>query len=309
MHRVIVIGADGFLGRNLSIRLAEEGKNVMALVFLGANYASLKDFANITCKEFTFDTLHSIDASGYDTIYHMAWTGVNSALKNDALVQIENISYGLKVLQYAESQGIKRIIVPGSAAEVSCGLGIITGKEKPAPSDMYSASKVATRYVCQTYARQHNLELIWTLITSIYGPGRNDNNIITYAIKALLKGEKPSFSGLQQQWDYLYIDDLLSALVALGESGIGGKIYPVGSGEHHQMADYIEKIRNQINPEAELGIGDLPYKNRIIDNQILDISDLKHDTGFVPLFDFDKGIKQTIEYFKTLNNVGIFGIV
>ena len=57
---------------------------------------------------------------------------------------------------------------------------------------MYSASKVATRYVCQTYARLHNIDLIWTLITSIYGSGRNDNNLISYAIQSLLKGEKPS---------------------------------------------------------------------------------------------------------------------
>ena len=132
---------------------------------------------------------------------------------------MQNVMFGLKVMEFANHHNIERVIVPGSAAEVSCGDGVITGKETPAPSDMYSSAKVATRYVCQTYARKHDIDLIWTLITSIYGPGRNDNNLISYVIQSLLKGEIPSTTGLEQEWDYLYIDDLINALVLLGERG------------------------------------------------------------------------------------------
>lgn len=155
---------------------------------------------------------------------------------------------------------------------------------------MYSASKVATKYICQTFAKQQGLELIWTAITSIYGPGRNDNNLITYAIKSLLKGEKPSFTKLEQKWDYLYIDDLIDALIATGEKGIGGKTYPIGSGEHRQMSEYVKIIRDHIDESLPLGIGDLPYKNKTIDNQILDISSLQQDTGFQPKVTFEQGL-------------------
>lgn len=299
MQRVIVIGANGFLGSHLALQLAKEGKDVLALVFEGTEYGILRSKDGITCKEFTFDNINHIDACGYDTIFHMAWAGVSSTYKNEALTQAQNILYGLKVLEYAEKNQIKKVVIPGSAAEVSCGQGVITGYETPAPSDLYSASKVATRFVCHTYARQHNIDLVWTLITSIYGPGRNDNNLITYAIKSLLKGEKPSFTGLEQQWDYLYIDDLISALIALGEKGLGGKVYPVGSGEHRKMNEYVYILRDKINPKLPLGIGDYPYKNPDkIDNQVLDISELKKDTGFEAKFSFDQGIEKTIEYFK-----------
>lgn len=301
MQRVIVIGANGFLGSHLALQLAKEGKDVLALVFEGTEYGFLRSKDGITCKEFTFDNINHIDACGYDTIFHMAWAGVSTTYKNEALTQAQNILYGLKVLEYAEKNQIKKVVIPGSAAEVSCGQGVITGYETPAPSDLYSASKVATRFVCHTYARQHNIDLVWTLITSIYGPGRNDNNLITYAIKSLLKGEKPSFTGLEQQWDYLYIDDLISALIALGEKGLGGKVYPVGSGEHRKMNEYVYIIRDKINPKLPLGIGDYPYKNPDkIDNQVLDISELKKDTGFEAKFSFDQGIEKTIEYFKHL---------
>lgn len=300
MQKFIVIGANGFLGNHLSLHLAEIGKDVLALVFKGTEYGFLKNKENLSIREFTFDDLLNIAVEGYDAIFHMAWVGVSTTYKNEAFTQAQNILYGLKVLEWAEKCAISKVIIPGSAAEVSCGQSIITGNETPAPSDLYSASKVATRYVCQTYARQHNISLVWALITSIYGPGRKDSNLITYAIKTLLKGEKPSFTNLEQQWDYLFIDDLIDALIALGEKGIAGKVYPVGSGEHKQMCEYVYTLRDKIDSTLPLGIGDYQYKNLTIDNQVLDISSLKQDTGFEPKFNFDRGIQLTIDYFKNI---------
>jgi len=304
MNKVIVIGANGFIGSHLCLHLAAQGFLVIALVQKGFPYDSLQGAHNVTCLEFSFEELSSLNGNpffeGADILYHLAWSGVSTTFKNEAMTQAQNILYGIQVMEFANTNGIRRVIVPGSASEFACGQGVINGHNIPAPSDLYSASKVATRYVCQTYARQHNIEFIWATITSIYGPGRNDNNLITYAIKTLLDGKKPSFTGLKQQWDYLYIDDLISALHAIGEKGIDGKNYPVGSGKHRQMADYVKIIRDKINPSLPLGIGDLPYKNKNIDNQILDISTLKADTGFTPQFSFEQGIELTINYFKHL---------
>lgn len=64
------------------------------------------------------------------------------------------------------------------------------------------------------------------------------------------------------------------------------------------MIEYVQEIRSLIDPDLPIGIGDLPYKNGKIDHQILDISELKRDTGFVPEFSFEKGILLTIEFFK-----------
>lgn len=298
MNKVVVIGANGFIGGQLASMLAKMNYEVMALVYKDACITSLMDISNITIKQFTFDNLLDLNALGYDTIYHMAWSGVDSAHKHEAYAQVQNIEYGLKVIDFAKNSKIDRIIVPGSASEYSCGDNIIDGYGVPSPSDMYSACKVASHYVCGTYAMQNGIGLIWTNITSVYGPGRNDNNLITYVIKKLLEGEKPSTTKLEQQWDYIYIDDLIDALIAIGENGISGRTYPIGSGIHYQMMDYVKIIQQTIDPSLPIGIGEVPYKNAKIDNQIIDISSLRTDTGFEPKVTFEEGIVRTIEYLK-----------
>ena len=303
MEKALVIGANGFIGTKLSKKLAKEGYDVVAFVDKRYGYDALSGLKNIKMEEFTLEDIESLYnkpyLDGVDTIYNMAWAGVNANMRNAYMEQLKNVEYYLKVLLFAEHHGIQRVIVPGSASEVSCGEGIITGHEVPAPSDIYSSAKVAARYMSQTFARQHGISLVWTLITSLYGPGRDDNSIIPYTIKKLLSKEKPSFTGLEQQWDFMYVDDLITAFIALGNKGVGGKIYPIGSGEHRQIREYVEIIRNLIDPTLPLGIGDLPYKNsNKIDNQIMDISNLVLDTGFKANYSFEEGINETINSYK-----------
>ena len=88
------------------------------------------------------------------------------------------------------------------------------------------------------------------------------------------------------------------ALYLLGQKGKGGKMYPVGSGESSTLREYVEIIRDSIDSSLPIGIGDVPYKNSKIDNQVLDISSLKEDTGFEPSISFSEGIQDVINFFK-----------
>jgi nucleoside-diphosphate-sugar epimerase len=304
MRKVLVIGADGYIGKRLTKHLSQSGVSVVAMVpeFCYDNFS--QQFPSIYCEKLDFPNLLETDYTSFltdvDTIYNLAWAGVNAKDRNNVNIQPANFVYNIKVVQLAEKYQIKKLIIPGSAAEFSCSGNIIDGKGVSSPSDLYSATKAATREFCSVFCKQYSIELIWTLITSIYGPGRDDNNLISYVIKSLLKNEKPSCTKLEQKWDYIFIDDLINALTLVGEKGIGGKIYPVGSGEHRSLHDYVEIIHKLINPTIPIGIGDIPYKSSHIDNQIMDITDLVNDTGFVPLFSFEEGIKSVIDYYKTI---------
>lgn len=301
MKKILITGAAGFIGKYLVEKLAVD--NEVYAVVLPDEVDKLN---NLRCHVISgnLEDVGSIEPQlngiKLDMIYHLAWIGVSTDYKNNYDLQMRNLKLAINVMEIAKMHECKRIISTGSVSEYAYYDGAIDGTQVPAPCDAYSATKSAIHIYCDLFARQNDLNFYWVLIPSIYGPGRNDNNLITYSIKKLLAGEKPSFTKLEQKWDYIYITDLIEALWLIGKNGIGNKTYPVGTGTARSMAEYVGIIRDSINPKAELGIGDLPYKTKRIDNAIVDISKTMEDTGYMPKVTFEQGIRETIEYFRKL---------
>lgn len=298
MKKAIILGANGFLGKNLTRYLLEKGVEVCAMVQKG----SVLDIHHPKLKKIEFDLSNVKESTSfinesYDVLYHFAWMGVSSVFKNDMDIQVQNLNFIEDVFHFAKLLSVKKIICPGTASEYGCSQEIITGNNTPSPSDAYSTIKLRFHELGVQLAQEYEIDFIWTLISTAYGADRKDNNLIHYTITSILAGESPKYTGLQQLWDYIYIDDLVHAFYLLGEKGHGGKVYPIGYGKSEPLRKYVETIQQLINPKAPLGIGELPYKNGKIDNQIIDISELVKDTGFHPQFDFYEGIKRTIEGF------------
>ncbi|WOO35453.1 NAD(P)-dependent oxidoreductase [Anaerocolumna sp. AGMB13020] len=303
MKKVIIMGANGFIGSHLAIMFLKENWDVYCLVQNKSNFEL--DGSNII--EFELNKLNELEGklpTNADLFYNLAWIGVSSTYKNDFEIQSQNIAHSLEALKLAEKLKCSKVIYPGSVSEYAYAETPVNGRNLPCPADMYSACKTSVHFICDLYSRQNNLEFLWVLIPSIYGPGREDNNIITYAIKTFLSNKKPSFTKLEQMWDYLYIDDLIAALYLLGQQGIGGKTYVVGTGNSYPLSKYIEIIRDIINPSLPMGIGELPYKTTKVDNSIVDITLLTEDTDYKPRYTFYQGIVNTIEYFKKNRNEG-----
>lgn len=304
MKRAVITGAGGFIGRNLTRRLLQENVQVYGIDIEAAQGRILADsgvtplFVDIGDKK---ELSNILKVAQPEVFYHLAWAGVSTDVKNEVGMQASNIPLAMTVLEACGEAGCRHAIIPGSASEYAyCG-ETISGKNAPAPGDAYAAAKAAAQVLCQWYARQRGLNLNWLLIGSIYGPGRNDSNILTYTIKALLRGERTEYSKLEQMWDYIYIDDLIEALYLLGLHGKPDSVYPVGSGTARPLAEYVRAVQRAVAPDAPLGIGALPYKlGSRPDHSVLDISRLREDTGFAPKVSFEEGIERTIAYFREM---------
>jgi len=298
MQKIVITGASGFLGRKLTEKVISQGIAVYALDCVDdfpIHSELLKYYkCDLEKNELPFDR----DFQNADVLFHFAWNGVHPDYRNDYERQLKNITSLINVLSFAQNHSVSRIIIPGTASEYAVSKMPITGNNEPGAVDGYGAVKSACHVIARTWSIQNNLPLIWVIPSSIYGPGRNDDNALTYTIKTLLKGEKPSFTALEQRWDYIYIDDFINALILVSAKGIAGKNYAIGYGVARELRDYITIIRDSINPALPLGIGEKPYKSGKPDNSEMDISELQKDTGFVPEFSFEDGIKNTIKYFK-----------
>ncbi len=301
MLKVIVTGADGFLGRKITEKLLETGVIVYALVYPGNNPYEKCYEKRLIVKQLDVNQImeHLDEYSGdIDLMYHFAWAGVKPEMRNNLDVQMVNIHMALECLKFASQKGIKRVIMPGSTNEYLYYGRPINGNAVPSPSNAYGAVKVAAKYLCADYARQNGIEFIYAICTGIYSADRKDNNVIYYTIDKLLHNEKPSLTKLEQLWDYVYVDDVVDALIAIGERGVAGKTYAIGHGDNWELNNYIRIIHEMIDSNLPLGIGEIPYNSDVMPSSCIDLTDLKQDTGFVPRVDFEDGISRVIERVK-----------
>ena len=186
----------------------------------------------------------------------------------------------------------------GSQAEYGRVEGVLSASTPVFPENGYGIAKLCAGQMSRILCEQKQIEHIWTRILSIYGPYDGENTMIMSSIGKLLRGEKPALTKGEQQWDYLYSKDAGYAMYLLGEKGVSGKVYCIGSGKTRCLAEYVKVLRDSISTELPLGFGEIAYAPKQVMHLCADISDLTNDTGFIPQYSFEEGIKETIEWYK-----------
>lgn len=233
-----------------------------------------------------------------NVFFHLAWGYTVGFGRNDMDAQIRNIQYTIDAVRAAKNLDCKVFLGAGSQAEY----GRVDKKLAPDtpcfPENGYGMAKLCVGQMSRTECAKLGIEHIWPRILSVYGPYDPDRTMIMSTIIRLLRGEKPSLTAGEQMWDFLYSDDAAEALYRLALYGRDGCIYPVGSGQAHPLREYIEIIRDAINPSLLLGFGEIPYGEKQVMHLEADISALKKDTGFEPQVDFETGIRKTIRFVR-----------
>jgi nucleoside-diphosphate-sugar epimerase len=304
MQNIIVTGATSMIGAAAVAEALAQDKNVAAFVRRNspqiANLVNLKNNRNLRIIECDIQDYNNLKFDvQYDAFLHMAWQSTEIALRDDAYTQIDNIRYTIDAVHAAHRAGCKVFIDAGSQAE--CGLVFekLRGDTHCNPESGYGIAKYAAGKMARLTASQLGMRACHARILSIYGEGMSDRTLIIYLIKTLLAGEKPSLTKCGQLWDYMYVRDTARAFLAIAESGIDGKTYPLGTGCVKPLREYVEIIRDIINPSIGLDFGEKEYYPHQPMYLCADIDELKRDTGFAPDFNFEEGISKMIDWVKS----------
>lgn len=298
MNSVVITGADGFIGSHLVRVFAAQDVKVYAIIMENSPLRQrIEGIENTIIVEGNLlqwqDMIESLPELP-DAFFHLAWAGVTPDSRNSVSIQLPNITLCLNAARLAHEIGAQRFVIPGSTSEYAeCGQ-LINETARPSPQNAYGAAKISVRYLCASLCEELELPFIYVVITGIYSADRIDNNIIYYAISNLLDKKRPSFTKLEQLWDYVHIDDVTLALSLIAGKGKANAFYVIGHGDNWPLSNYIYQIRDIIAPNAELGIGDIPYKNDKMPSSCVDLTTLREDTGFEPRIPFEVGIQQVI---------------
>lgn len=291
---IVITGGDGFIGSHLSKFLVSCGYEVYAITIPNSPTRNrISGVAGINIVEGDLNQIEALaDKLPAHTfaMIHLAWIGVSPDSRKSIDIQKNNLDLTLNAVRLAGRIGVEKFIFPGSTFEYLYSSTVINRDAKPSPQDAYGATKVAARYYSEILCNQLGLSFIYVVISGIYAADRLDNNVIHYTITELLHKRKPSLTKLEQLWDYVYIDDVVDAIEAVIQRGKKNGFYVIGHGDNWPLSKYIFAIRDLIDPNLPLGIGDIPYNSDVLPMSCVDLSELQRDTGFIPKVDFKSGI-------------------
>ena len=298
MERVIVAGANGFIGKNLVKSLLESGYAVTAL---GNRFDEelLLTASCITVKGKSMEQIgEELQDETYSCFFDLAWAGTSGSMRADYTVQLNNVRLTCDYVKLAAQIRCPRFIYASSINEMETYEYLQSDDIDPSGGYIYGTGKLAAHLMGETVAKMAGIDFIPVIITNIYGVGEKSARLIYTSIKKLLKGEHCSFTAGLQTYDFIYITDAIHSIIEIASKGKGFTRYYIGSGEPKPLREYLLKMRDIVAPGVELGLGDLPFKGIDLDYSQFKLHLVESDTGYKNQVPFEDGIRMTMEYIR-----------
>src|SRR6516165_6011685 len=249
MESVLVTGVAGFIGSNLAERLLSEGYRVVGLDNLA--YGICEQIPSGV--EFHKADVRSADIyplfDKVDIVFHLAAKNCIADCQNDPVETADiNVTGTANVFEAARRAKIKKLIYAESSSIYECSKLLPTLEKDERPETFYAASKMATKFFAEVYARWYGLK--WTALRyfCVYGPRQDYRRTIPPVFSAfiikLLKNEPPVIYGSgKKRRDFVYVDDVNDFhLQCLDDPRTDNLDFNLGSGVNHSVLDILHAV-------------------------------------------------------------------
>ncbi|MBS4913730.1 MAG: NAD-dependent epimerase/dehydratase family protein [Veillonella sp.] len=301
--KISVTGGAGFIGSHLVDRLIEQGHTVQVIDNLSTgSLSNVNEKAQFLNMDIRSSELTKVWAEFKpDYVFHeAAQTMVPVSMKDPALDCDVNLMGLINVLNSCVQNGVKKIIMPSSAA-VYGDLDSLPLDETMAgkPSSFYGLTKLTTESYLELYAKNFNLPYICFRYANVYGPRQGhggEGGVISIYCEHLQKGQDLAiFGDGEQTRDFVYVDDVVEAnLLALEKPEVTG-IYNVSTEKSTSLNELIGHFKDivgksfTVNYEAERA-GDIKHS-------LLSIQKVHKDLAYSPKTELRDGLEKTYNYF------------
>ena len=304
--RVLVLGGGGFIGINLTKALLANRFDIR--IFERPNRKAqsfINSEENLEWYEGDFSNQIEVEEAmqGCDAIYHLVSTTLPQNSNDNPAYDVEsNVIASIKMMEAARNYGVKKIIFASSGGTV---YGIpeqtpILETHPTNPICSYGISKLTIeKYLALFHANGGPNYTILRLANpyGYYQSPDSSQGVIAVFIKKALVGEQIEIWGDGTVIrDYVFIDDVVRAMVACLISSICYGVFNVGSGDGYSVNQILERI--EYHTERKTNKIYLSSRKIDVPKNVLDISKMKATIGWQPIVTIDNGIKKTIEFIQ-----------
>lgn len=291
--RIFITGGTGFIGRHVVNRLIKDKHKVLILSREKRESRPYLKFIQGDLSN-TRNWSKEVELFKPQAAIHLGWEGLP---KHDYNFSKKNFINSLELIELLTNIACKKIIVVGSCWEYGVQTGKLREDDLPLPFDSFTAAKHSIHWFGKQLAKDHDCKLIWTRPFYVYGPGQHSKSLIPHLIDCAKNNRQPEIRTPDAKNDFIFVEDLVDAFIALLSNELKNDLYNIGSGKLTKVADIIKVVFKEFDLKIQ-------FKKAEIDNRSKlkgfygDISRIKKDTSWKPTYSIKDGIKKTIAFYK-----------
>lgn len=316
--KVLVTGADGFIGSHLVERLLQEECSVKAFVYYNSfnSWGWLDTLSKDTLSQieiFSGDVRdpHGVREAvkGVDVVFHLAaLIAIPYSYYSPESYVDTNIKGTLNILQACRDLNVEKLLVTSTSEVYGTALYVPIDERHPRQGQSpYSATKIGADSLADSFYRSFNLPVTIVRPFNTYGPRQSARAVIPTVITQLLNGaEQIKLGALHPTRDLLFVKDTANGFVEIAKSDkTNGQEINIATQDEISILHLAEKLISLINPKAEIVSDDVrlrPEKSEV-ERLLGSNQKIKELTDWAPNFTLEQGLLQTIEWFSDKNNL------
>jgi nucleoside-diphosphate-sugar epimerase len=275
MSRVLVTGGSGFIGKHLVPRLRAEGHEVFPPARTSGDVAEPA-------------TWKSYPAA--DVVVHLAAKSfVPDSWEAPGVFLRTNLLGTITAMEYCRAHGA-HLVFPSSYMYGDAGPQPIPESAALVAKNPYALSKKLAEEACEFFATRFGINVTILRLFNIYGPGQSDPFLIPTIVNQLKAGREVHVRDLEPRRDYVYVRDVVDAMVKAVETGRGFRVFNLGSGASHSVADLIRTIQEVWGTDLPVRSDGRRRPDEIMDT-VADIARAEQQLGWKPRFTLRQGIE------------------
>ena len=311
--KLLVTGADGFIGSHLTEELVRSGHSVKAFAYYNSFNSwgwldTLPEEIREQIEVFTGDIRdpHGVKQAmvGVDKVFHLAaLIAIPFSYHSPDTYVDTKIKGTLNVLQAARELETSRVLVTSTSEVYGTAKYVPIDEKHPLHGQSpYSATKIGADRLAESFYRSFNLPITIVRPFNTYGPRQSARAVIPTIIMQLLAGKQTiELGSLTPTRDFNYVKDTVSGFIHIAETEktIGEEIN-IATQQEISIGELADELVKQINPDANIVCDEQrlrPEKSEV--NRLLGSNEkIKKLTNWAPRYTFEEGLAETIEFFK-----------
>lgn len=275
-NSILITGATGFIGKHLvkkipnyNIAVDQNGKNI-----------------DLRIRKEVLKIKRS------DIVIHLAGKIPSEKNYSKNIFFEHNFLGTLNILEYCIKKKVKKIIFVSSYVYGNPEKNPISEKHQIKPHNTYTKSKVLSEELCKIYAEKYKIEIIILRPFNIFGNLQKDNSLISNIIKSIKNNSHITIINKNNKRDYLFIDDLIDAIIKLIDYKCKFEIFNIGSGKSYSFENVVQLFEKENKKKIKRKYK-ISKKNSIPKIQA-DISKIKKEIKWNPKYTLVEGIEKII---------------